>query len=344
MVRQWRARARSGTIGALLALSAAGCTDLFLGPEPDPEDALVSFDLLWSAFDRHYSYFEVNGIDWDALRETYRPRIGPGTSEAELFDAVGEMLDHLRDGHVNVYDGRRTYAYSGWFSGYPVNFDPNLVVARMNGTQIQVSSAVFAGRPEPGIGYIHIGSFPSDLPARLDTALAALAPLNALIVDLRHNTGGSDGAAAAAAGRLADQRRLFRRVAYRNGPEHDDFTEPRESFVEPRGPVRFTGPTAVLTNRRTFSSAESFVLAARQMPHVIVVGDTTGGGSGAPIYRELPNGWIYRMSRWVSYTPDGRTFQGVGLAPDHPVSFDAGESDTDLIIEEAIRLLRDQAF
>jgi len=61
--------------------------------------------------------------------------------------------------------------------------------------------------------------------------------------------------------------------------------------------LRYTDPIALLTNRRTFSAAESFVLAMRTLPQVTIVGDTTGGGSGNPLHRELPNGWGLSVSR-----------------------------------------------
>jgi C-terminal processing protease CtpA/Prc len=98
---------------------------------------------------------------------------------------------------------------------------------------------------------------------------------------------------------------------------------------------------AVLTNRRCFSATEEFVLAMKVLPHVVVVGDTTGGGIGNPLYRELPNGWVYQVPRWIEFTPEMTIIEGVGLAPDFPVSISKADSDRgrDTILEEAIRLL-----
>ncbi len=98
---------------------------------------------------------------------------------------------------------------------------------------------------------------------------------------------------------------------------------------------------AVLTNRGTFSAAESFVTAMAVLPDVLTVGDTTGGGAGNPIRRELPNGWTYRIPRAISSTIDGFYYEETGLPPDIPL----GDADAalaqgrDLILERAIQEL-----
>lgn len=324
-----------------LAVGMVACIDPLLGPEPDPADRLETFDILWEEFDRHYAFFILKDVDWDEARARYRPRIQPSTTEYGLLNIVGDMLDELEDGHVSVTAHVGTYRYTGWSQGYPRSYLPSLVLARLGDTHVRAPGGLVEyGEPEPAIGYVRIPGFVRGMAGDLDLALEALTPLDGLIIDLRHNGGGSDAEAREMAGRLVDARRLYRTVRYRNGPEHDDFTGQMPSYVEPRGPRQFTGPVALLTNRRTFSAAESFVLAARTMPNVTVVGDTTGGGSGAPMARELPNGWTYRVPRWIAYDADGRTFEGVGLGPDHYVTFDA-PSTTDLILEEAIRVLQD---
>ncbi len=80
----------------------------------------------------------------------------------------------------------------------------------------------------------------------------------------------------------------------------------------------------------------------RTLPQVTVVGDTTGGGSGNPVYRELPNGWTSRVPRWLEFTSDFEPFEGVGLAPDIWVSTPDAllESGTDRIFETAVEILR----
>ncbi len=132
----------------------------------------------------------------------------------------------------------------------------------------------------------------------------------------------------------------FRRYKYRTSPEHDEFSGWIEDFISPAGPRQFTGPVFVLTNRGSFSAAEDFVLAMRQFPHVQTLGDTTGGGTGNPVFRELPNGWAYRFSTWVMEGPNGFNFEGAGIPPDHLVNISRQDSLAmrDMILEKAIEL------
>jgi hypothetical protein len=103
---------------------------------------------------------------------------------------------------------------------------------------------------------------------------------------------------------------------------------------------RTTGRSS-FQNHGLFSAAETFVLAMRTRPDVTFVGDSTGGGSGNPIPRELPNRWVLWVSRWQVTTPGGSWYEGIGLAPD--VLESVSEQDLararDPILERAIELL-----
>ena len=48
-----------------------------------------------------------------------------------------------------------------------------------------------------------------------------------------------------------------------------------------------------------------------------MVGQFTGGGSGNPMTRELPNGWIIKVPRWQVGDPlTKELYEGIGLEPD----------------------------
>ncbi len=326
-----------------LLLSLPSCVDSFLEPEPDrPEDPVLNFDLLWREFDRHYSFFLQKDVDWDGAYARYRPRVDAGTSPAQLLGVVSEMLDELRDGHVNVRSPVGAYAYDAWKDGHPDNFDLQLISEEYFAeppTRASAGPFVY-GRLRDGPGYVHIRTFGGDGFGRgIDEALRAMDGVPALVVDIRDNGGGSDLNLDEVVGRFTDRKRRYRYVQYRDGPGHDDFTDPIADHVEPRGARRFRGPVAVLTNRLNFSAAEDFVLAMRLLPNVVVVGDTTGGGMGNPIGRELPNGWTYRLSRWQVYDADRvLLLDGEGLVPDVAIRFtDAfAAQDRDPILESAL--------
>jgi hypothetical protein len=325
-------------------LLTAGCVDPFLEPEPS-DDPVTNFRLLWEGFDRHYSYFGQKELDWLAARDRFGSMVTPETSDAELFDVMSRMLLLLRDGHVNLYTPLDTFRYTGWFEDAPRSFNPEWISFFYIRGDLQPSPGfrVFSGDLGSGLGYIRIANFGGEGWVRyFDEALDLLTArgMQGLVLDIRDNPGGSDRNTRAVAGRFVQRQRLYRYFQYRNGPDHDDFTELFEDHVEPRTP-HFDGPVAVLTNRRVFSAGEDFVLAMR-VAGATIVGDTTGGGYGNPMGRELPNGWTYRLSRWREWTADEELLvDGEGLVPDIHVSFFGGfNPGQDPILEAAMAHLR----
>lgn len=335
------------TIGLLAcagSLALAACVDSFLEPEP-ATDPVALFDQLWGEFDRHYAFFVVKDLDWDALRARYRPEVHSGTTDAELLDVFSRMLDHLEDGHVNVFTPQGGYGYSAWRERSPANFEASVAFSYLDGGRRRLGGGRLTyGLLEAELGYLHVSGFdPGEWIEDVDEALGEMDGIRGLVLDLRDNGGGTDLTLEELVGRFLDRRRLYRHFRYRNGPGHDDFTELRADHVEPRGSERFLGPVALLTNRSNYSTAEDFILAMRARGAVVTVGDTTGGGAGNPIMRELANGWTYRLSRWQLFDADRRPFpEGVGLAPDVPVMLDPTEPERDEILERGIAALRER--
>ncbi|MFO8174996.1 MAG: S41 family peptidase [Longimicrobiales bacterium] len=336
------ASARPGFLAALaLAGILAGCEDAIL-PEGPGTGAIQNFEFVWDEMDRHYSLFRIKGVDWDSAYAEFRPQVEGTTSPSDLFHLLAGMLDGLEDGHVKLESPNWTHTYDEWYKSYRHNFNwPYIWNQQILNRGTTPTGRFHFGWITFNIGYIHIPSFAGGGWAHeVDTVLERLSGIQALIVDIRDNTGGSDRNAERVAGRFARERTLYRRIQYRNGPGHDDFTPLEDDYLEPRGASRFHGPLAVLTNRRTFSAAESFVLAMRAVPGAVQVGDNTGGGSGNPFPREMPNGWTFTISRWIEWAPDGTTHEGRGFAPDIPAFIpEDGLGYTDPILRAAVQHL-----
>lgn len=312
--------------------------------EKDPAiTSLGQFDLVWDDFDKTYSFFELKKLNWDSVRTVYRPMLSDQSSDNQLFQVLSGMLAVLKDGHATLATNKGQEYHYDFGQGKPVNFPGHSTIASRylnkqtsNGT----ITYAFIGRD---IGYISVPSFggQKDEYEEIDRALLDFGSTKGIIIDIRGNGGGSDSNASTIASRFADQKRLFSYVRYRSGPGHADFTDFIPRYIERDG-TRYDGPVVILTNRGSYSAAEDFVLQMKVFPNVTVVGDTTGGGSGNPIHRELPNGWGYRVPRWISYRPDKTSFEGTGLVPDVPVWITKEDQDKqmDTIVEAALKLLR----
>lgn len=336
---------RSRIVLVILATSLAGCGDILVSHEDPPNDPVSSFDQVWTDYDLLYAFFSEKGIDWNRARALHRARITPATDPRQLFLVLSEMLGELRDAHVSL-NARSigTWSHNGW-EDRPANFQESVATSYATSLRTAGGGNLRYGFVDQEIGYLRIRSFGGSGWARdIDAILDALNATSGIIVDIRDNGGGSDLNSDVIASRFADGRREYAQVRYRAGPGHDDFTEWTKRWLGPEGKQQYKKQVIVLTNRRTFSTGESFLLQMRAQPHVRVVGDTTGGGSGNPIVRELPNGWTYRVPRWQETPPNGRPYEGIGLAPDIAVWITAEDAvlRKDTILEAAVSLLKNR--
>jgi carboxyl-terminal processing protease len=102
----------------------------------------------------------------------------------------------------------------------------------------------------------------------------------------------------------------------------------------------------VLTDRYTISAGERSVMAFKTLPNVTLMGDTTNGAHGTMIGRELANGWFYSLVPQKVELFDGKSYEGIGLAPDIPVKNQLSEieSGTDKILQTAIEIFELESF
>ena len=180
---------------------------------------------------------------------------------------------------------------------------------------------------EDGISYVALNSFGSDrIVAEFDEHFDRIAASRALILDIRENDGGSTGNGFAIIARLIEDQiaetSIWRTRLYR--PTFEAWGRPSEwhegdsDVIEPRGSSAFTGPVAVLTGPRTFSSAEDFLVPLKATQRAILVGSITGGSTGQPISVPIYQARVLICTKWDRF-PDGMEFVGVGVRPDIPV-------------------------
>ena len=312
----------------------------------------LNFETLWREFDTRYSFFGIKRINWDSLYAVYRPQVSATTGDPSLFQIMSSMLENLKDGHVNLITPFASYGYRGWYTRYPANFlGISLLASRYLVADYGTTAEGYMrfGRISNDVGYLYIGpNFSGNATPwalGIDAVIDSLREMRGIVVDIRNNGGGNDALSKIVASRFADQTRVFSYVRWRNpGQDHNDFTDYQPLTLGPLGVRQFLKPVALLTNRRTFSSAEETVLMMHAFPNVTVVGDATGGGSGNPIILQLPNGWTYWVPRWIMYTAEKRVYEGIGLAPDIPLWITPSDSTAgrDAILEKALQHLRAQ--
>ena len=281
-------------------------------------------------------------MDWDKVYREYKNRLTPEMNNKDLFQVLAEMLEELRDGHVNLVARHETSQYREWYDSYPANFIDTIQRIYL-GKDYVVSSGMKYKILEDNIGYIHYESFNSAVgEGNLDEVLNELAICDGLILDVRNNGGGMLTLSDRWAARFTNKKVHTGYISYKTGPGHNDFSSPEAIYLEPASNrVRWQKPVAVLTNRQSYSSTNDFVNKMKQLPKVIVIGDKTGGGSGLPFSSELPNGWSVRFSASPMFDPDMNHIE-FGVSPDIKVDMTSEDihKGVDTIIETAREYLR----
>jgi hypothetical protein len=327
-------------LGLLLLLSLSACERLLI--EPNPANAPVqNFDLLWREVDQKYAYFDLKRIHWDSVYAEFRPRVHNEMTQRELFGVMADMLFLLRDGHVNLmsrFDVARNWE---WFLDHPQNFNFSLIERNYLGRDHQIARP-FRTTVIDSVAYIYYGSFLSIISeTTLDLLIEQYAGLKGLIIDVRNNGGGSIAMVDVLASRFAGERRLVGYSRYKDGPGHNDFTRFYPRYLDPEEKKQFAMPVVVLTNRSVYSAANDFVSTMSQLPQVTLVGDTSGGGGGAPYSGELMNGWSYRFSSTQLFNGALEHIED-GVPPDIKVDMKPEDAlqGRDTILETALELLR----
>ncbi|MDE6200210.1 MAG: S41 family peptidase [Muribaculaceae bacterium] len=307
-----------------------------------------NFEALWRTIDEHYCFFREKNIDWNDVYSRYSPMISDKMTAEELFDVCASMLDELRDGHVNLSSSFNTSYYRKWWSDYPQNFNNRIIEEHYFNFNYRQTGSVIYGILHENIGYMRIPSLAYSIgEGNLDNILYYLRTCDGLIIDLRDNGGGSMTAVETIVARFITSRTLAGYISHKNGPAHDDFSEPYPYYYNPaqQGRIMWGKPVAVLTNRSTFSAANNLVSIMKLLPDVKIVGATTGGGSGMPFSSELPNGWGIRFSSAPVLDPLGQTTE-FGIEPTEgcAVNLDpqAALQGRDTILDFAINLLCNQ--
>lgn len=97
----------------------------------------VVVDEVWTALDHHFYDPEFHGVDWQAVRETYRPWALAASSDADFADVLNLMLGELNASHMGYYPrGRGAVApgdQTGWLGVVvdPAAGGPGLLVAEV---------------------------------------------------------------------------------------------------------------------------------------------------------------------------------------------------------------------
>lgn len=187
-----------------------------------------------------------------------------------------------------------------------------------------------------GTGYVRVEAWRADggIDDAIDAAFSDFSGLDRLIVDLRGNTGGNLLLAQSFRDRFLRERTLLGTLSISTGT--GELSEPEPIIGEPSVTHRrWNGAVRFLTDPLTFSASEDTLLGLQGLPHVRIVGEPSGGGSGRQRTLPLVPGQILMVSTALTYDRNGHCVEGAGIPVDIPVTPNRFVPDADDLVLRA---------
>lgn len=181
-----------------------------------------------------------------------------------------------------------------------------------------------------------IGYFTGETPKLVEAQMAAInaTQIKTLLIDLRNNTGGSFEKAVKTAELFVPKGKAIVSTRSREGKI--------ETLSSQKGLLRKDIKVILLTNSETSSGAELFSGALRDEASAKIVGEKTLGKWNAQMIESLPNGFAIKFTTQYFQTPNGDSYQNVGMKPDVevvlPKDLDAGELRSKYEIPKRLQL------
>jgi len=303
----------------------------------------TNFKALWQILDERYCYFSERNIDWNGVLAKYETRAANAKTVFALFDVMEEMLDTLNDGHVNLYTPFAVSSCSGWYDDYPTDFYSDIVFSDNYLSSYKHINYIYYGLIGR-VGYIYLSSFSASISkSTIQYIDYYFRYCTGIVIDVRSNGGGSLDVSSALAASFFTERTLTGYIRHKEGPAHDDFSEPEPVYTDLADRLIDWSQkkVVVICNRRSYSATNDFVNAVRYAPNVTVIGGVTGGGGGMPLSQELPNGWMVRFSAVPMYDASMKSIE-FGIEPDIEVHISAEDraAGIDPILDKALDLVK----
>ena len=174
------------------------------------------------------------------------------------------------------------------------------------------------------IAYVALNTFADrSIVAKFDSLFPMIERSNALILDVRENSGGNSDIAYEIFGYLVEKPFKIVQGKSRNYNSFSramrkvqQWSENPSVELPANGSKLYSKPVAVLISSRTASSAEDFCVVLSHLKRGILLGEPTGGSTGQPLFYGLPGGGTGVVCTIRTFSPDGKEFVGIGIEPD----------------------------
>lgn len=365
-----------------IVFTLGGCTKPENG-QLTPKEKLDDFNYMYEVIKDGYPFLKVNkrmnDVDWLGKKAEYEQRVKDTDSDESFVGVMGGIIEELNNLHTELikeddyFTGLKKFHENfGWYDFWN---DP-VVLKRYNqlsddiesdtkeekSTEMSMymnSEIVLQDIVSNKVAYIHLpqmarcgASIEEDMEA-IGEYLKTVKDYDALIIDIRGNSGGSDsyweqivsmitpvdisqtGYMLFREGDVIDNYlaaredevediNILTNLALSNLPEEvmTDFSKVGrlQTVIETSGLCNFEGNIYLLVDGKVYSSSESFAIFAKETGFATVIGGVTGGDGGGidPVMFALPNsGLLVRMSADMFVTSTGVCNEEFKTTPDY---------------------------
>ncbi|HXF05498.1 MAG TPA: S41 family peptidase [Blastocatellia bacterium] len=120
-----------------------------------------AFDIVWTTVKEKHFDPTFGGVDWDQVRQKYRPRLDAITTDQEFYDLLQQMLGELRQSHFNIYPpGTFIEEESSEHAGAGVGLDLRILDGQAVITRVEPDSAAARAGLRPGFILLQIEDTP----------------------------------------------------------------------------------------------------------------------------------------------------------------------------------------
>lgn len=265
------------------------------------------FEQAWRLVDERYWRLDRLDVDWDAVRETYRPRALDAGDDDRFYAVLEAMYDELGDDHSTYVSPTRVAEFRATYGNLPC-----LGVFGQAGSS---APGVRFERMADTVGYITVPDLATPgVAVTVRDAVRSLARDGAktFILDLRGNPGGRLVEMMQVAGIFTDGF-LWRTLT--------DWTLPLP--YPALGRTETDAPLVILTDARVNSAAEGLAGALQQQGRAVVIGERTAGNVEAVLPFCLRDGSQAWIATGVLAPIGAPTWEGRGVVPDIAVAPEA---------------------
>jgi hypothetical protein len=185
------------------------------------------------------------------------------------------------------------------------------------------------------IGYLDLKSFsPAEMAMiKASAAMKFLSDCDALIIDMRENTGGDPSLIPYICGYFFEKPTLLNKLYYRVTNRTLEFWTREVNDVK----TLYEVPIFVLTSSETISASEEFAYDLQSRKRATIIGEITAGGANIASGFRLNSSFVIYIPRGRAINPiTNKNWEGVGVRPD--VSVASGKA-----LEKAMEIARREA-